>query len=82
MDPFLNGEGTIALEKFRLCPAIGRGFGAVIALDQPLRGGMRDPQTEQVQVVNCRCGECIFDRIFIDSFDANGGRIYPKPSRQ
>ena len=35
--PFLESIGAITLEEFLLRPAIAGGFGAVIALDQPLR---------------------------------------------
>jgi hypothetical protein len=48
VDPFLQGERTIALEELLLRPAIGGGFVALIAFDHPLWGGMRDPQTKQI----------------------------------
>ena len=69
VDPFLEGVRTVALIELLLCPAVCGGLITLIAFNHPLRCGMSNPQAQQVQVVDSRRGECVFNCVLVDGPD-------------
>jgi len=75
MDPFLHYVRAVGLVETGLSPALAAGFGAVIALDQPLGFSCGDPHTGNGGIVGGRLVKDEFEGQRIDDFHAHSRGI-------